>query len=254
MNESLSQRPEAPDEISLVDLATTFIRHRRIFYAVFVTVTLLGVAYAFLTPEKYEYVSLIQIAKKEKGDPIQPAQATIATFENRWLPEVEAAYQAKNDEKLPFNVSINNPESTGLIRFRSEATGANAKAVEAIHESLIEHVKHYQNALVQSARESLVRQTDSLDKLIDSLQGQQNAGEAIASTIEKRSQLESQRESLKSVEVLVVSRQSVDRVSPKRGLIVVLSVLMGVTLGVLLAFMSEFYCSVKAQLRASKLV
>jgi uncharacterized protein involved in exopolysaccharide biosynthesis len=50
-NKQQPQQPQHPyydDEISLVDLATTFIRRRRVFYAVFVVVV--GVALLYALP------------------------------------------------------------------------------------------------------------------------------------------------------------------------------------------------------------
>jgi uncharacterized protein involved in exopolysaccharide biosynthesis len=45
--------------------AATFIRRRRVFYVVFLLCTLGGLAYALLTPEKFDYVSLVQLAEKD---------------------------------------------------------------------------------------------------------------------------------------------------------------------------------------------
>ena len=61
-------RPQYDDEISLVDLATTFLRRRRVFYVVFIVVSLVGVAYALSAPEKYEYVTLMKLAEKANGE------------------------------------------------------------------------------------------------------------------------------------------------------------------------------------------
>lgn len=61
-------RPKYDDEISLVDLATTFLKRRRVFYVVFVVVSLAGVAYALFAPERYEYVTLVKLAEKAGGE------------------------------------------------------------------------------------------------------------------------------------------------------------------------------------------
>lgn len=251
MTDTLPQRNEYPGEISLVDLAITFIRRRYVFYGVFVAVTLLGLAYALLASEQYQYVSLIQVAQKDKDEPIQAPAATIATLANRWLPEVETIYRAEHDKKLPLQVAFSNPENTALIRFSSEASQASAEAVTATHQTLIDKIKSHQGALIKREQNSLSRQMASLDKALGSLEGQQDAGEAIASVMEKRSKLEGLSESLKGVEVLVTSRQSAVRIAPRRSLIMVLSVLLGGMLGIFAAFMSEFCVSVRKQLAAT---
>lgn len=251
MTDTLPQRNEYPDEISLVDIAITFIRRRYVFYVVFVVVTLLGLAYALLASEQYQYVSLIQVAQKENDKSIEAAETTIAALDNRWLPEAETAYRAEHEKKLPFQVAFSNPENTGLIRFSSEANPVNAETVTATHQALIDRIKSHQDSLIKREKNSLARQMASLNKALGSLEGQQNAGEAIASAIEKHSRLEGASESLKSVEVLVTSRQSAVRIAPRRSLIVVLSVLLGGTLGIFAAFMSEFFVSVRKQLAAT---
>jgi uncharacterized protein involved in exopolysaccharide biosynthesis len=67
-----------------------------------------------------------------------------------------------------------------------------------------------------------------------------NTGDAIASAVEKQLSLESDLESLSSFEALVISRQSGENAGPSRGLIVVLSIVLGLMAGVFIAFFAEF--------------
>jgi|GEM_PF-406390 len=242
------QRPDYSDEISLVDLVATFIRRRRVFYAVFVAVTLAGLAYALLTPNKYQYVSLIQVAQKDETRFIQPPKTAIATLENRWLPEVQTAYRAKYDKKMPFEVAFSNPDDTGLIRFNSSAIDENSRAVESAHETLISKVSDYQGRLIKTEQASLKSQIQSLERTVELLKGEKETGEAIASAIEKRSRLELELEGLDEVEVLVTSRQSPGRIAPKRSLIMIMAGFLGLMMGVFMAFMSEFAASVRDRL------
>jgi len=242
------QQPDYSDEISLVDLVATFIRRRRVFYVVFIAVTLAGLAYALLLEDEYEYVSLIQIAQKESDTFFQSPETTIATLESRWLPEVQTVYRENHNEKQPFHVSFSNPESTGLIRLTTSAPEQQSEAVGAAHSALITGVKEYQEALIKREQQSLERQVESLESAIDALKGQADTGEAIARAIEKRSTLEGKIKNLQGVEVLVTSRQSAEKTAPKRSLIVVLAILLGGMLGVFVAFMSEFCVSVKNHL------
>ncbi len=242
------QRPDYSDEISLVDLVTTFIRRRRVFYVVFVAVVLAGLAYALWVEDKHDYVSVIQIAQENSGAFVQSPEATIATLENRWLPEVQAVNRAKHDRKLPFEVSFNNPESTGFIRFSSNATKEEAKAIEAAHSALISSVKGHQGELIKKERLNMKRQIASLENALEALRDEKDAGEAIASIIEKRSKLEGDMEGFQEVEVLVTSRQSAGKTAPKRNLIIVLAILLGGMFGVFVAFMTEFAGLVREQL------
>lgn len=241
------QRPDYSDEISLVDLVATFIRRRRVFYVVFITVTLGGFVYALWMPDEFEYASLIQVAQKDSEEFVQPPETIMATLESRWLPEIRTTYREEHGSRLPFDVSFDNPESTGLIRFSSSASLVEGESVGAAHSALIARVKEYQDVLIESERQSLKRQIGSLVNAIDTLKGEKDAGEAIAGAIERRSRLEGKLESLQGVQVLVTARQSAEKIAPKRSLIIVLSLLLGSMLGVFMAFMSEFAATVREQ-------
>src|SRR5690606_2751549 len=210
-------------------------------------VTLSGLAYALLAEDEYEYVSLIQVAQKDE-EPIQPVATTISTLNNRWLPEIEAAYRAEHGEKMRLKLVFSNPENTGLIRFATDASVAEAKAVQKAHEALVEYVKTYQEELIDQEKSKLEKQMASTKEILASLQGQSGAGEAIAAVIEKQSQLRAMLDSLKTVEVLVSSRQSAEKGAAKRALTVGLSVVVGAVLGMLIAFMVECSAAVKKRL------
>lgn len=77
-------RPRYDDEISLVDLAATFLKRRRVFYVVFIAITLAGIAYAIVTPEKYEYVTLAKLAEKSGGEYIEEPSTVIAELDSLW--------------------------------------------------------------------------------------------------------------------------------------------------------------------------
>lgn len=248
MTNAPEPRAQYYDEISLVDLAITFIRRRRIFYVVFVIFTLGGLAYALLAPETYQYTSLIQVAEKGSGKYVEEPSTTIATLENRWLPEQESIFRAETDGKLPFTVSFSNPEETGLVRLVSEAASDNKSDVERVHKKLIDSINERQSALVEREKRSIQSRIESVDRAIETLQGGENTGAAIAEAFERKVGLQSDLESLKGAEVLVVSRQSADKTGPDRALIVVVAAALGGMLGLFLAFFAQFAALVKSQL------
>ena len=249
MDTTPERRPTYDDEISLVDLATTFIRRRRVFYVVFLATTLGGLAYALLlVPEKYEYVSLYQMAEVDSGKTVEAPATTIATMENRWFPEIQATHRQAEEEKLPFELTISNPEDTGLIRMASEASPEHAALVEETHERLIEQVKERQRSLLNREKQSLENRIEAIDRAVESLQGGEDTGSAIAEAYEKRVELEGKLEGLNPGETLVVSRESAERKGTSKSLIVILAALLGGMMGVFLAFFSEFVVLVREQL------
>ncbi|WP_166253988.1 Wzz/FepE/Etk N-terminal domain-containing protein [Marinobacter salicampi] len=249
MRSTPEQRPQYDDEISLVDIAATFIRRRRIFYAVFVIFTLGGLAYALLATETYQYTSLIQVAEKGSGKYIEEPATTIATLENRWLPEQETIFRAETDGKLPFSVSFSNPDNTGLIRFTSEAASDSKREVELVHSNLIDSIKARQNALLEREKQSLQSRINSVERAIETLQGGEDTGAAIAEAFERKVRLESDLEALKPAEVLVVSRQSADKTGPARVKIMVVTLFIAGIMGVLSVFLVQFGGSVRTALK-----
>ena len=204
-----------------------------------------GLAYALLVPDTYEYVSLVQVAQKDWNEPIQATSVTVATLENRWLPEEKTIYRTRNDEKLPFDVQFKNPENTALIRFSSESSQQGASQVKEVHASLIESLQQYQQSLVKREKVSIERQIKAAGTVIEALKGQPESGEPLAAAIQRLAYLEGGLENLTGVEVLVSARQRTEKIGPKRSLIMVLAVLLGLMLGVFMAFMVEFGVSVK---------
>ncbi|MBD3655370.1 Wzz/FepE/Etk N-terminal domain-containing protein [Marinobacter sp.] len=251
MSNTLDNRREYNDEISLVDLAATFVRRRRVFYVTFLVVTLLAVVYALMTPAKYEYVSLLQLAEDGEGEYLEEPGAVVATLENRWIPEEAATFTQINERRLPFKVKVYNPKDTGLIKLSTETTEQQATLVTELHTSLINSVIERQQQLIERSRKVLESRIASQGKVVESLQAlgsSENSATALASAIQKQAELESDMESLKPAQSLVTSRQSTDGKGPSKALVVVLGALLGVMGGVFLAFFSEFIVLVRDSL------
>lgn len=243
-----SAQQSANDEISLVDLASTFLKRRRIFYVVFLVTLGAGIVYALLTPEKYDYVSLFKLAEKDAGSFIEKPAIVIATLENRWLPEIEVTFRAEHDRPIAFDLIFSNPENTGLVRIVSEATPANSESVKQIHSQLIEKLEQSQAVAVSTLKSNLERQIESLSSTIDKLEGSRDVGAVIADAVNKRLSLEVLLHSIQPAELLVLNRQLAERKGPARGLIVVLSAMLGLMGGIFLSFFAEFVSLVRTNL------
>ncbi|MAM86996.1 MAG: lipopolysaccharide biosynthesis protein [unclassified Hahellaceae] len=243
---SLHHTPD--DEISLVDLASTFLKRRRVFYVVFLLTLAAGVLFAILMPAKYDYVTLYKLAEREAGSFIEKPATVIATLENRWLPEIEATYLAAHDQSIPFDVVFSNPENTGLVRIASEAEPENSDDVKQVHDQLIEKLEQTQSVAVSTLKSNLDRQIESLTSTIERLEGSQDVGAAIADAVNKRLSLEVLLHSIRPAELLVLNRQMAERKGPARSLIVVLAAMLGLMGGVFLSFFAEFVSLVRANL------
>ncbi|WP_286220293.1 Wzz/FepE/Etk N-terminal domain-containing protein [Marinobacter apostichopi] len=243
-----TSRARYDDEISLVELASTFLRRRRVFYVVFVVTMLAGLVYAILAPAKYEYVSLVKVAEKGSGEYLDEPSSVMAQLENHWVPELEAAYRAEHEKKLQFGVAFANPKDTGLIRLVTEATAAQAETVDRIHGELMGRLEKTQIVGVSNLRAKLNKRIESLDATVEMLQGAEDTGASMALAIEQLASLENELASIESVELLVVSRQSADPIGPAKVLIVTLAGVLGLLAGIFLAFFAEFAALVRDQM------
>jgi len=247
------QRPYYDDEISLVDLATTFIRRRRVFYVVFVSVLLLAAAYTLLFKgEMKEYRTLIQLSEEwteEGSEPIESATTVLATIETGWYPALQVAYVENAGEQLPFKISATNPKETSLIKLSSEAPPEMAGEVEKAQQQLVDRIMERQNSLVERSKRALQHRLESINNMLDRLSERQVAGEAIAQAIQQRGSIEAQLESLQPAKILVVARESLDNKGTSKKLILALAIVLGLMLGIFAAFMAEFASQVRQAIK-----
>lgn len=243
------RQPRSDDEISLVDLTFIFLKHRLIFYVVFISVLSLGVLYTLFVPHKYDYVSLINLAEKDAGVPIEKPNTVIATLQNRWLPEYESFYHAKHAEVMPFEIHFVNPESTALIRLSSEASAGQGEEVKAAHAFLVNKLDQSQSTAVSTLKRNLQSQIESMSETVSMLEGFDDAGAAIAGAVEKRLSLEATLNSIRPMELLAEGQKSSEPSGPATTLIVVLAGMLGLIGGVFFAFFIEFVSVVKTKVR-----
>lgn len=235
------------DEISLVDLAVVFIRRRRTFYVVMLMCTLAGVAYALVADSTYRYTSLLQGAMVASDQPLTAPPALMAALETRWLPETIDRYESESG-RLPFNVAFENPKETYLVKIITEAGENHADLVKRIHTTLMDQVAEDQATDLDERRNRLKKQIESTNDLIASLKKDGVTGEALASAIDRKLNLQMELSNLRPAKPLLVARRSAEVAGPSRLLLVVLSVVLGGILGIFAAFFNEFLAAVRARL------
>ena len=193
----------------------------------------------------------VSLAEKDSETLIQTPETVIATLEARWLPEQKMLYYTESESKLPFNVSFQNTKDTALIRFTTGTTAKQKQLVEKVHAALIAKLSQHQENLIRIEQARINAQIKSLSTVIDSMAEKTADAEGVAAlsaAIQKKSELESALQSLGNLDVIVSARQSIEKTGPKRSLIVALAVVLGLMLGIFVAFMAEFGASVKKQL------
>lgn len=248
MNQTDQYPQRYDDEISLIDLAATFVRRRRIFYAVFGGVVVFATLYAFLfVGELREYTTLIQLGEHQKADgvkPFEPAASVLATIENRWYPELQATYAEVEGQRLPFGIEPSNPEGTSLIKFVTQASPVFADEIRTYHQKLVDEVSRRQSDLFSRQKRALEQRLESVNDYLDGLSGDEAVGEAAAQAVQIQVELVAMIESLQPAETLVVARQSLEQKGTSKKLILSLAIVLGLMLGIFAAFMAEFVSQV----------
>lgn len=240
------------DEVSLVDLATILVRRIWLFVVLFLVFVLSGVVFAIVQDEQYGYVSLYQIAEKSADEPIEQPAKSIAVLQSQKLPELEAAYKTERGVRVPFGVSFANPENTNLVRVFSEAARDRAAEVKAAHEELLGYLKQRHDKQIAVARQSVEARLESVNQTLDALKQAPEAGQAMAEVMQKQIELAEELDLLSSGELMVVARESVERVAPNRKLIVVLATVVGFIFAFVAVFFAEFASLVRKALREQK--
>lgn len=253
MNQNEPYPNQYNDEISLVDLATIFVRRRRVFYAVFAAVILAALGYAvFLVGEAKEYTTLVQLGEKvEEGErsPLERPATVIANLQTRWLPEQQAIFAELNSARKPFGVEAENPKDTSLIKLTSTTAPQNAKAVEEAHKTLVDQIVERQNRVLERDKQALSQRLEYISEYLEQMSGEEAAGQAAAEAVQQRVQIVAELESLQGPEVLVVARESIENKGTSKLLIMVLAGFLGFMLAFVATFTAEFVIKVRAALK-----
>lgn len=241
-------RERYDDEISLVDLATTFLRRRRVFYTVFAGVIGVAVLYALLmVGEVKEYTTLTGLAEGEGSQPPEPATSILAAIESQWYPQIQR--NEEGDGGLPFKITATSPKDTSLIILKSEASPEIAEQVREKHQQLVNLMMQRQNQLLARTRQILERRLESVTNTLNRLSEQQASGEAIAKAIGEQVNIEAKLASLRPPEVFVVARESVENKGTSKVLVLALAIVLGLMLGVFATFMAEFGSQVRQAMK-----
>lgn len=253
MNQNQPYPNQYNDEISLVDLATIFVRRRRVFYTVFAAVILAALGYAlFLAGEAKEYTTLVQLGEKVEGGSRQPLErpaTVIATMQTRWLPQQQGFYAELNSTKMPFRVEAENPKDTSLIKLTSTTSPEHAEAVGKAHQTLVSQIVERQNRLLARDKQALSQRLEYINEYLEQMSGEVAAGLAAAEAVQQRVEIVAELESLQGPEVLVVARESIENKGTSKLLIMVLAGFLGFMLAFLATFTAEFIIKVRAALK-----
>lgn len=243
------------DEISLVDLAKILVRRRRWLFATFGVTVLLSLVLALLMngdPE-YHYTSIYQQAETEPGKPITSSASVIQKVESLDWPNYQRRYKEENNvEVMPFNIKINNPESTTLITLNTTAEKQDYEQVVNLHETLLGGVLGRQQHAIERKKKQLESSIERISTQLERVENteSQAAVELAANYADLLFKLENELENLTEGEVLEYAAEGEEQ-SKTLGsiLFIALGIVLGSIAGVIATFVVEFVVKVKESLK-----
>ncbi|MGM0952111.1 MAG: hypothetical protein ACQEW7_03905 [Pseudomonadota bacterium] len=266
-NNQQPQQPQAPyydDEISLVDLATTFIRRRKVFYVVFVLVMVVAVGFALLRGEVQEtnYSTLIQLAALpaidqqeqdrediNRGKDWQPSERVATLLETinvRWMAEAQRLSQSEG-ERWVSDIVAEEVEGTELIRITSGGTRLPEDEVREAHQLLA-------GLIINAQNEHLAQRVSLLEQQIETMNGilATHSPESLvaAQAIETRTELQQKVATGEPAAVLsLASASSRTDSGASTKLILAMAIVLGLMLGIFATFMAEFGSQVRQAMK-----
>ena len=264
MNDS-NQQPQQPqqpyydDEISLVDLATTFIRRRRVFYGVFVLVMIAAGAYALLrgAAPTTTYTTTLQLStlpalgqSDSQGDNRRVVDDRVPTLlakiNTHWLPMARQQFN-QQQSGWPGGISAEAIEDTQLIKLTTSGANLPEDSVREAHELLA-------GLIINAQNERLAQRAGLLEQQIETMNGilQTHSPESLvaAQAIETRTELQQKAATGEPAAVLSLASTAASANSgPSIKLILALAIVLGLMLGIFATFMAEFASQVRQAMK-----
>ena len=250
--------PDAPrqsyndDEISLVDLAIILVKRWKFMVVVFIIVMACAVIAAFFLPKSYQYTTLYSVAEYTNKDGdlvgVESPEALVAKAENVYLgAEVRELLKAKKMDSLPFETSVKNPKKTLLVQLNSEATEDDQSLVSELHQRVTDKLKEAQASLVKQRRNILKKQLTTARKALESSKEStsSNAGELVATYLERVANLEQELDGLRGGEVTQHAVQGVEPVVVSKKLVLSVGLVLAALLAIMAAFFMQFVSLVR---------
>ncbi|HIO03561.1 MULTISPECIES: Wzz/FepE/Etk N-terminal domain-containing protein [unclassified Marinobacter] len=220
-----SPAPTANDkiqEVSLIDLASVFIRFKKVFFLAFSIILLLALIVALVLPEKYQYTTLVQLAEKSSEEPIESSGALVGWLQYSVLPTTETIYRDERSQRMPFQLVIEIPADTMLLKLTSKAEPAEQNDLEQVHQSVTNEVIQRQKNAAERYLKGLKAQLASVNETIELLRAMEDSGAALPDAVERKAEIEQKISFVKEPEAITVAQPSLEPVSRSPLFIVVI--------------------------------
>ena len=244
--------PYQNDEISLVDIAKTLIKRRRLMALVFVLTVTAAAVVAFMLPQKHEYTTIYTMAESSAGQALESAAGLQTKVNSLYIPAVVREFLPRHQlEAVPFKLNISNPRDSSLITITSQTTEDAEPLVQELHGAIAERLKAEQDANIHRRTELLQQQIDAAKAQIDLVKNAElaKAGELIASYTATINDLQAQGNSFQPGSISAIANQSLQPKGTSKKLVLALGVVLGAMLAIMAVFVREFVGQLCASLK-----
>ncbi|WP_030071877.1 Wzz/FepE/Etk N-terminal domain-containing protein [Halomonas alkaliantarctica] len=234
-------------EITLVDFVVLLLRQWKVMLSCIAIVLLITLLVAFLKPVQYEFTTMYGVASYETVEGakrgLETPEEVVAKVNNIFLEQQRRNILSDSSiAELPFEVSVNNPRNTLLLKIASAAEEKYQPLIERFHESLVLAIEDDQRNLVNMLKNNLQYQFEAYSEALEAARASssETAGEIEAAYFEKVFLLERRIDSINEGEASQLAVQSLEPVGLGKGFIVAVGFLLALLFAPIAAVISIF--------------
>ncbi|MDF1584257.1 MAG: Wzz/FepE/Etk N-terminal domain-containing protein [Methyloprofundus sp.] len=170
----LSNYYDHDDEISLVDLWLSLVKHRKVFWLTFLIIISLGFVFSISQPTVYDYITTIEIGTKaDKETLIQPVETVKSEITSAYINQALHDYYNDNDNDNDIiKVDVENPKDTSLLIIKSSGSIEQEAMHLTIQSKILDTLTRKHSASTQAIIESLQSQKQVLLNQIEDLENE----------------------------------------------------------------------------------
>lgn len=240
-------------EITLVDLVKILVKKKLLVISIFTVLILVTLSFALLMPRNYQYTSIYQSAETASGTAIESLQSLTAKANNVYLESLVLEYLGETKlETMPFEININVPKDTILLRLSTQTQVEQAEEVASFHKRLLDRVFADQYEVLEKRRDILEAQLESLQQSIESLSNSNNpmTAELIARYSMQANEIRTNLANLIPGTIVHIASKSIEPVGPGRFFILIVGGLLSFLLAIGAAFLASFIQLVRTSLES----
>lgn len=248
MNDPFSPyRYHRHQEIDLIELARILVRRWVLGAVAFVLVMLVGAAVVLFKPPVHDFTTTYQLAKRSADAYLEEPATTVASLQAHLIPMIRARYVERTGDELSFEMLARNPSSTGLVILGSRVSLEHAPEVEAAHEAVISALQEVEAEKLANLRTRLEEELKVINQSIEELRasGGRDVGMALATSYEKRIEVEAALAALRSGEVVDLARQSLRQKGVTPPVLIAVALGLAVFLALFTVYFAEFCARVR---------